>query len=291
MSNSTERKRSRKQEHPRTLTFRSQSYPETYESQLEEMYYNMNSENTSYFGDAADEFPKNIGHYRFAFALPNKVLSFGILKYGFEKEIDTFYSEHQNNTCDCAGPWDTFHDTGVNTFEDDSPYRFFYCIGNKNDDSDDWHFDLHIHSSIQPIICHAMTQVEYELYYAETYGLCYECKEEIGYMTGQCADCYWEEDSRRKARRRGFYSNNPDLLSAWQSHCRHTFYPNEEIEVSELLRNHIPKSIESGSKEYDAYIQRFKLAIVDGMFSVMSLLKEMNPEYETTDETQENQMK
>ena len=300
MSNSTERKHSRKQEHPRTLAFRCQSYPyDTYGTKLDEMYSYMTSENTSYFGDETGEFPKNIGTYRFAYELENKIISLGILKYGFENEIDEFYKEHlsskehyKHSECECTDPWDNFYDSGVNTFEHESPFRFFYFVGTKSENTDSWNFKLHIDSSLQPIICHAMTEQEYNIYYEETYGLCYDCKGEIGYMSGQCADCYWEEDSQRKSRRRAFYYNNPDLQSAWQSHCRHTFYPNEEIVVSELLRNHIPKSVEVDSEEYNSYIQKFKMAIVGGMMSVISLLKEINPEYTPTygDLEQENQM-
>lgn len=277
---------SRKQEHPRTLAFRNYYGDDMLEVKLNDIYSNMTSENTSYFGDEADAFPQNIRTYRLTYELSNKIIALGILQYGVTEDFDKSQCNHSE--CDCRNPYDNFYDAGLNTFEEESPYRFFYWVANKSDES--WNYKLHIYSSLQPIICHIMTEQEYNIYYEETYGLCYDCKGEIGYMSGQCADCYWEEDYERKHRRRSFYYNNPDLKSAWQSHCRHTLYPNEEIVVSEMLRNHIPKSIEVDSEAYNSYIQKFKVAIADGMMSVMSLLKEINPEY-TPVSDEDNQMK
>ena len=300
MSNSTKQRNSRKQEHPRTLAFRRYFGDDMLECKLDDIYSYMTSENTSYFGDEPGEFPRNIGSYRFTFEYSDKIIVFGILKYGFEKEIDEYYNLHSNDDdhykhsrCDCKHPLENFYDSGIITYNEEAPLRFFYLVANKNTENDSWRFDVHVHSSIQPIICHAMTQEEYDLYYRETNGICYDCQGEIGYMSGQCADCYWEEDSRRKHRRRAFYYFNPDLKSAWQAHCHHTFYPTEEIVVSDSLRAHIPKSIAIDSPEYNSYIEKFQLAIIDGMFSVMKLLKEINPDYSpkyNREMEQENQM-
>lgn len=273
MSNS-ERRNSRKSEHPRTLTFRDQAYTQP----TDDVYSYMTSENTSYFGSSCGVFPTNITKYRWTSIQSDGIMCLGILKYGFEEEV----YDYREGECDNESPWDSCHDNGTNTFEDESDYKFFYFVGTRKDDS--WHFDLHVYSSLQPIICHAMTQHEYDLYYTETYGVCYDCGGEIGYMSGQCADCFWEEDYKRKHRRSSFYCNNPDLQSAWQSHCRHVLYPNEEIVVSELLCKHIPTAVPKETPEYQAYLDRFKTAIVSGMPAVINLLTDINPEYTPNDE-------
>lgn len=275
----SERKTPRKPEHPRTLAFRDQAYGyDTYGNSLEDAYTYMNSENTSYFGSSCGVFPTNITNYRWISAYPDKIMCLGLLKYGFEKEVYAFRNGNQES----EPPWNSCYDAGKNTFEDESDSKFFYCVATQTENS--WHFDLHVHSSLQPIISHAMTQSDYDLYYEDTHGLCYECGGEIGYMSGQCADCFWEEDDRRKHRRSSFYCNNPDLQSAWQAHCRHVLYPNEEISVSELLREHIPVSVPRDSPEYQAYLERFKTAIVSGMAAVINLLTDINPEYTPANE-------
>ncbi len=185
------------------------------------------------------------------------------------QESDFLWVNHNND--DCWWMFGHFQSLG-------EPEVYFYlnCIHNQENS---WDFELHIHSSNQPILCHAMPQHIYELYIRDTYKLCDCGINELACMDGMCADCYWEEDYQRKQRRRNFYYNNPDLHHAWAAHCGQTFFPNEEIIVSPLLRAHIPKDISVDSPEYNSYIEKFKIAIKDGMDSVLSLLNELNPEY------------
>ncbi len=246
----TQQHHRRKQSNPRTLQFRSMAYfPSCYTEGYEVPLNNIGDNNITVYGlknsDYALQFPSNI------------------------QESDFLWVTRDNDDY-----WWMFGH--FDSIEEPDIYFYLYCIPNCENS---WDFELHIHPSNQPIICHAMTNRNYELYIRDTYKLC-ECgTNQLAFMDGMCADCYWEEDSQRKQRRRNFYYNNPDLQSAWQSHCKHTLYPDEEIIVSPELRAHIPKDIQIDSPEYNSYIQKFQTAIQSGMTSVLSLLTELNPEY------------
>jgi hypothetical protein len=111
-------------------------------------------------------------------------------------------------------------------------------------------------------------------------GNCTECGDNILMTETHCADCYWEEDSKRKWQRREFYSRNPELLITWRAHCRYILYSQEPIEVSEFLLSHIPNTVLKDSEEYTTYVNKFKKAIQEGIHSMIDLLKEINPNYE-----------
>ncbi len=246
----SKRRNSRKPEHPRTLEYRAMGYmPSNGDEDYTCPLNHIGQFNIDVYGMNTSEYARNF---------PSNIV-----------ERDLLWV-----SCDSFLHWRMLGH--FNSLGKPNIYFYLHCLPN---DTDSWEFELHVHPSIQPIICHVFSDEDYNMYISDTNPLCSCESGDLAFVDGMCADCYWEEDYQRKQRRRNFYHMNPDLHHAWAAHCGHKFFPNKEIIVSPLLCAHIPKEIPVDSSEYNSYIEKFKIAIQGGMTSVMYLLKEINPNY------------